>query len=114
MCYGPVVPDGYGVCYNPHPHNIVVCISAFKSNAETQSDHFGCTLEGSLLQMHELCKKTKENVDIQSEKIRNNAVLNGPTGIVGSEVRKNGKQLVRQQQTSSILQTNGNVKEPVK
>jgi hypothetical protein len=42
MCYGPVVPDGYGVCYNPHPHNILVCITSFKRHSETRSDYFGC------------------------------------------------------------------------
>ncbi|CAC5389476.1 CHAT [Mytilus coruscus] len=60
MCYGPVVPDGYGVCYNPHPHNILVCITSFKSHSETRSDYFAYTLESSFLQMQELCLKTSE------------------------------------------------------
>lgn len=62
MCYGPVVPDGYGVCYNPRPHDIIVCISAFKTHSETQADYFAYTLEGSLLQMQELCLKCSESV----------------------------------------------------
>ncbi|VDQ13648.1 unnamed protein product [Trichobilharzia regenti] len=27
MCYGAVVPNGYGAAYNPHPDNIVVILS---------------------------------------------------------------------------------------
>ncbi|XP_016111094.1 choline O-acetyltransferase-like [Sinocyclocheilus grahami] len=26
-CYGPVVPDGYGVCYNPRPAHVLFCVS---------------------------------------------------------------------------------------
>uniref|UniRef100_K1QIX3 Choline O-acetyltransferase n=1 Tax=Magallana gigas TaxID=29159 RepID=K1QIX3_MAGGI len=60
MCYGPVVSDGYGVCYNPHPSWILVCITSFKRHNDTNSDHFAYTLESSLLQMQELCLKTSE------------------------------------------------------
>nr|XP_022319344.1 choline O-acetyltransferase-like [Crassostrea virginica] len=60
MCYGPVVPDGYGVCYNPHPGWILVCVTSFKRHHDTHSDHFAFTLESSLLQMQELCLKTRE------------------------------------------------------
>ena len=55
MSYGPVVPDGYGVCYNPHPENIVFSVSSFRSCDVTASGFFASTLEGSLLQMRELC-----------------------------------------------------------
>ncbi|KAL5018091.1 hypothetical protein ScPMuIL_003813 [Solemya velum] len=61
MCYGPVVPDGYGICYNPHSDYIVVCISSFKSHTATRSDYFGFTLESSLMQMYELCMKLNES-----------------------------------------------------
>lgn len=64
MCYGPVVPDGYGVCYNPHPNKMTVCITSFKSYSETRSDYFGFTLESSFLQMHELCVKANEKPQI--------------------------------------------------
>ena len=60
MCYGPVVPDGYGVCYNPHTGYILVCVTSFHSSPETSSDFFALTLEGSFLQMYELCLKTNE------------------------------------------------------
>ena len=103
MSYGPVVPDGYGVCYNPHPHNIVVCICAFKSNAETQSDHFALTLESSFLQMQELCLKTCQNgMPEQSTKV--NGAISVPNCVDNS---RKTKQLVRQKQTNSIVQTNG-------
>jgi choline O-acetyltransferase len=55
--YGPVVPDGYGCSYNPCNQSIVFCISSFFSSAETSSDFFALSLEGSLLQMRELCVK---------------------------------------------------------
>lgn len=61
MCYGPVVPDGYGICYNPHSDYILVCISSFKSSDETDSAFFAATLEGSMLQMKELCLKTNQS-----------------------------------------------------
>ncbi len=55
--YGPVVPDGYGCSYDPCNQSIVFCISSFFSSAETSSDFFALSLEGSLLQMRELCVK---------------------------------------------------------
>ncbi|XP_014768157.2 choline O-acetyltransferase, partial [Octopus bimaculoides] len=60
MCYGPVVPDGYGVCYNPHSDYIVAVVTSFRSHSETRSDYFAFTLESSFLQMYELCYKTKD------------------------------------------------------
>ncbi len=56
MCYGPVVPDGYGICYNPHPNEMVVAVTSFSSCGETRSDHFAFTLESSFRQMRELCE----------------------------------------------------------
>ena len=57
MCYGPVVPDGYGCCYNPHPDNIVVVVTSFKADESTQADFFASTLDSSFRQMRELCLK---------------------------------------------------------
>lgn len=86
MCYGPVVADGYGVCYNPRAHDIIVCITAFKSYAETQSDYFALTLEGSLLQMQELCKKTTEDFENVADKLRNATVANSVSPMNTREV----------------------------
>ncbi|XP_039300487.1 choline O-acetyltransferase-like isoform X2 [Nilaparvata lugens] len=52
--YGPVVPDGYGCCYNPWPNTITFCISAFHSSESTKSSLFAQNLEDSLLAMQEL------------------------------------------------------------
>ncbi|NXU37249.1 CLAT acetyltransferase, partial [Drymodes brunneopygia] len=56
-CYGPVVPNGYGACYNPQPEHILFCISSFKECKETSSDIFSKAVEESLLAMRDLCNK---------------------------------------------------------
>ena len=61
--YGPVVPDGYGVAYNTCNHNMTFCIGSFFSSSETSSDFFALSLEGSLLQMRELCNKENLSLD---------------------------------------------------
>ena len=48
MCYGPVVPDGYGCCYNPRNNQINFAVSAFNSNPTTCAVKFGKALESSL------------------------------------------------------------------
>ena len=55
MCYGPVVPDGYGVCYNPHADYMVVCVASFRSWPGTDSKSFADALVDSLRQMRDLC-----------------------------------------------------------
>ncbi|XP_048167735.1 choline O-acetyltransferase [Corvus hawaiiensis] len=56
-CYGPVVPNGYGACYNPQPEHILFCISSFKECKETSSNMFAKAVEDSLLAMRDLCIK---------------------------------------------------------
>ncbi|XDV50401.1 hypothetical protein PO909_019463 [Leuciscus waleckii] len=56
-CYGPVVPNGYGACYNPQMDHIIFCVSSFRDSAETCSDLFVKTLEGCLKEMQDLCRK---------------------------------------------------------
>ncbi|XP_068807328.1 choline O-acetyltransferase [Struthio camelus] len=56
-CYGPVVPNGYGACYNPQPEHILFCISSFKDCKETSSDTFAKAVEESLLEIRDLCSK---------------------------------------------------------
>uniref|UniRef100_A0A8C2L6N3 Choline O-acetyltransferase n=1 Tax=Cyprinus carpio TaxID=7962 RepID=A0A8C2L6N3_CYPCA len=56
-CYGPVVPNGYGACYNPQTDHIIFCVSSFRDSAETSSDLFVKTLEGCLKEMQDLCLK---------------------------------------------------------
>ncbi|XP_012578960.1 PREDICTED: choline O-acetyltransferase [Condylura cristata] len=54
-CYGPVVPNGYGACYNPQPESILFCISSFHSCKETSSTKFAKAMEESLIEMRDLC-----------------------------------------------------------
>ncbi|XP_055944108.1 choline O-acetyltransferase-like [Argiope bruennichi] len=58
--YGPVVPDGYGCSYNPCEDHIDFCVSSFFSSKETSSDFFAHSLEGSLLNMGEICEKMSQ------------------------------------------------------
>ncbi|GFY42973.1 choline O-acetyltransferase [Trichonephila inaurata madagascariensis] len=58
--YGPVVPDGYGCSYNPCEDHIDFCVSSFFSSKETSSDFFAHSLEGSLLNMGEICEKISQ------------------------------------------------------
>lgn len=54
MCYGPLVPDGYGCCYNPQANSIFFGTSAFNSSPETDSATFRAALEQSLMDMHDV------------------------------------------------------------
>ncbi|XP_076457596.1 choline O-acetyltransferase-like [Babylonia areolata] len=62
MCYGPVVPDGYGACYNPFPDFICFYISSFRECMDTDSQMFALSLESTLLQMRELCLQGKQQL----------------------------------------------------
>lgn len=59
MCFGPLVPDGYGCCYNPRPDNIMFGTSAFNSSPETDSATFRVALEESLMDMHDVLLQDK-------------------------------------------------------
>ncbi|XP_074871941.1 carnitine O-acetyltransferase isoform X2 [Carettochelys insculpta] len=58
MCFGPVVPDGYGVCYNPMHDHINFAISAYNSCAETNAARLAHYLEKALLDMRLLLQST--------------------------------------------------------
>jgi len=70
--YGAVVPDGYGCSYNPCPEQINFCISSFYSSPETSSDFFARSLEGSLLQMREICLKIKRKQESDKTSLSSN------------------------------------------
>ncbi|KAM4715962.1 choline O-acetyltransferase b isoform 1-T3 [Anableps anableps] len=57
-CYGPVVPNGYGSCYNPQPHHIVFSVSSFWENTETSSAVFVKALNEGLLEIRDLCNRS--------------------------------------------------------
>ena len=58
MCFGPLVPDGYGVCYNPMDEHINIAITAFNSCEETNAAKFAQAVEDSLLDMRALLEDT--------------------------------------------------------
>ena len=56
MCYGAVVPDGYGASYNPHKDTIVFCVSSFQTCASTSSNKFVTCLGETLRTIKEICQ----------------------------------------------------------
>ncbi|XP_062307811.1 carnitine O-acetyltransferase-like isoform X1 [Osmerus eperlanus] len=58
MCFGPTVPDGYGVCYNPMEEHINIAITAFNSCEETNAAKFSRAVETALLDMQALLEQT--------------------------------------------------------
>ncbi|XP_072287375.1 carnitine O-acetyltransferase isoform X2 [Pyxicephalus adspersus] len=54
MCFGPVVPDGYGICYNPMEEHINFAVSAFNSCADTNAARMAHYLENTLLDLKQL------------------------------------------------------------
>ncbi|XP_077334609.1 carnitine O-acetyltransferase isoform X1 [Lithobates pipiens] len=61
MCFGPVVPDGYGVCYNPMEDHINFSVSAFNSCAETNAARLAHYLEKALLDIQQLIHHTPKS-----------------------------------------------------
>jgi len=57
MGYGAVVPDGYGVSYNPYQSSIIFCICSFHSSEKTDSRSFAENLMRSLMDMKQLFVK---------------------------------------------------------
>ncbi|XP_019718380.1 carnitine O-acetyltransferase [Hippocampus comes] len=58
MCFGPMVPDGYGVCYNPMDEHINIAITAFNSCEETNAAKYAQTVNDALLDMRALLEDT--------------------------------------------------------
>ncbi|XP_067217566.1 carnitine O-acetyltransferase b isoform X1 [Chanodichthys erythropterus] len=54
MCFGPLVPDGYAVCYNPQQDHVHFSITAFNCCEETNAEKLALTLEQSLCDLQEL------------------------------------------------------------
>ncbi|KAE8284145.1 Choline O-acetyltransferase [Larimichthys crocea] len=57
-CYGPVVPNGYGACYNPQSDHIIFCVSSFWENTETSSAVFVKVLNDGLVEIRDLCNRS--------------------------------------------------------
>ncbi|KTF97762.1 hypothetical protein cypCar_00039452 [Cyprinus carpio] len=58
MCFGPLVPDGYAVCYNPQQDHVHFSITAFNCCEETNAEKLALTLERSLRDLQELFQPT--------------------------------------------------------
>lgn len=54
MCYGPLVDNGYGCCYNPRDNDMLFAISSWKDNNETSTAAFKCAMKEALDSMHAL------------------------------------------------------------
>ncbi|MBN3318503.1 CACP acetyltransferase, partial [Atractosteus spatula] len=54
MCFGPLVPDGYAVCYNPLNEHINFSVSAFNCCEETHAERLAQELQNALLLLQEL------------------------------------------------------------
>uniref|UniRef100_A0A8C7TZD7 Choline O-acetyltransferase n=1 Tax=Oncorhynchus mykiss TaxID=8022 RepID=A0A8C7TZD7_ONCMY len=57
-CYGPVVPNGYGCCYNPQSDHLLFSVTSFHGSTETCSAVFIKALDEGLVEMRDLCRKT--------------------------------------------------------
>ncbi|XP_053197508.1 choline O-acetyltransferase-like [Scomber japonicus] len=57
-CYGPVVPNGYGACYNPQSDHIIFCVSSFWESTQTSSAVFVKALNEGLLEIRDLCNSS--------------------------------------------------------
>ncbi|KAJ8267413.1 hypothetical protein COCON_G00125850 [Conger conger] len=54
LCFGPQVPDGYAVCYNPQADHVHFSITAFNCCEETHAETLALTLDSALCQLQEL------------------------------------------------------------
>ncbi|XP_012938402.1 carnitine O-acetyltransferase [Aplysia californica] len=52
--FGPVVPDGYGICYNPQEDQLVLSVSSYNNSPQTNSEDFSELLRQSFLQMQKV------------------------------------------------------------
>jgi len=59
--FGPVVPDGYGICYNPQEDQIVASVSSYNNSPETNSEDFISVLRQSYLDMQKTLVGSQES-----------------------------------------------------
>ncbi|XP_029918923.1 carnitine O-acetyltransferase b [Myripristis murdjan] len=58
MCFGPLVPDGYAICYNPQADHVHFSITAFNCCEETHAETLALTLKNTLCELQELLQPT--------------------------------------------------------
>ena len=54
LCFGAMVPDGYGVCYNPQEKQIIFSVSSFHGCPKTDSYLFLQRLTESMGEMRQV------------------------------------------------------------
>lgn len=59
LCFGAVVPDGYGVCYNPREKQIIFSVSCFHSSPDTDSIRFLKNMSENLVEMRDMLVAAK-------------------------------------------------------
>ncbi|XP_038132965.1 carnitine O-acetyltransferase b [Cyprinodon tularosa] len=58
MCFGPLVPDGYAVCYNPQADHVHFSITAFNCCEDTNAETMARTIKETLCDLQELLQPT--------------------------------------------------------
>ncbi|KAM6975163.1 carnitine O-acetyltransferase [Tautogolabrus adspersus] len=58
MCFGPVVQNGYGVCYNPMKDHINFAVSSYNACKETSAAQLAQAMEDALLDIRTLLEQT--------------------------------------------------------
>ncbi|PWA15082.1 hypothetical protein CCH79_00008641 [Gambusia affinis] len=58
MCFGPLVPDGYAICYNPQADHVHFAVTAFNCCEETNAETMARTLKETLCDLQELLQPT--------------------------------------------------------
>lgn len=54
MCFGPLVPDGYAICYNPQADHVHFSVTAFNCCEETNAETMAQTVQNTLCDLQEL------------------------------------------------------------
>nr|XP_046258920.1 choline O-acetyltransferase isoform X2 [Scatophagus argus] len=67
-CYGPVVPNGYGACYNPQSNHIIFSVSSFHESPQTCSAEFIKCLVQGLLDMRDLCNNCNSGSNVAAQR----------------------------------------------
>lgn len=61
MGYGPSDPDGYGICYNPRPDDIIMSVASFKCSKIASTEDMVKSLNDAFVDMQDLLCKTNKS-----------------------------------------------------
>ena len=59
LCFAPVVPDGYGVCYNPQDECIHIAVSSWNSSPDTDTPKLAQQISNALVDCQKLLTETQ-------------------------------------------------------